>query len=69
VGKHDLVYEGIVLIGESIVEKEDETQRILIQHLEDILERGDETELLSIQRALNMTEKKSKSKKKFLGLF
>ena len=29
VGKHDLVYEGIVLIGESIVEKEDETQRIL----------------------------------------
>jgi hypothetical protein len=69
VGKHDLVYEGIVLIGESIVEREDETQRILIQHLEDILERGDETELLSIQRALNMTEKKSKSKKKFLGLF
>jgi hypothetical protein len=28
-GKHDLVYNGIVLIGESIVEKEDETQRIL----------------------------------------
>ena len=60
-----LKFEPIDIKNKPDILKEEETQRLLIQHLEDILERGDETEILSIQRTLKMI----KPKKKFLGLF